>query len=68
MRRILGSEVCLVKLSDRTTNLQPLGHWNTEKIERYREEGKKILQELGSAYAYYGNGEIKKLYVIPIKQ
>jgi len=43
-------EIWMVKLADRITNLQPPpGHWSAEKIERYREEGKKILKELGNA-------------------
>jgi (p)ppGpp synthase/HD superfamily hydrolase len=38
----------MVKLADRITNLQPPpGYWDAEKIERYREEGRAILNELG---------------------
>jgi (p)ppGpp synthase/HD superfamily hydrolase len=46
-------EIWMVKLADRITNLQPPpGHWDAEKIARYREEGKLILDELGNACAY----------------
>jgi (p)ppGpp synthase/HD superfamily hydrolase len=49
----LGTEVWMVKLADRITNLQPPpGHWDAEKIERYREEGRAILNELGKACVY----------------
>jgi hypothetical protein len=43
----------MVKLADRITNLQPPpGHWDAEKIERYREEGRVILRELGDGCPY----------------
>jgi (p)ppGpp synthase/HD superfamily hydrolase len=43
----------MVKLADRITNLQPPpGYWDAEKIERYREEGRVILNELGKACVY----------------
>ena len=43
-------EVWMVKLADRITNLQPPPpHWNTEKIDRYRDEARLILHALQSA-------------------
>ncbi len=46
-------EVWMVKLADRITNLQPPpGHWDAEKIDRYREEGGVILSELDHASPY----------------
>ena len=40
----------MVKLADRITNLQPPpGHWGADRIARYREEGRLILNELGHA-------------------
>lgn len=43
-------EVAMVKLADRVTNLAPPpDHWTPEKIEAYREEGRVILDQLGSA-------------------
>jgi len=46
-------EIWMVKLADRITNLQPPpGHWRSEKIARYREEGKLILNELEAACPY----------------
>lgn len=43
-------EVWMVKLADRITNLQPPPpHWNTEKIDRYREEARLILHALQTA-------------------
>jgi len=53
--RIQGQppEVWMVKLADRITNLQPPPqHWNSDKIDRYREESILILQSLGSANDY----------------
>ena len=46
-------EIWMVKLADRIINLQPPPmHWDAEKIERYREEGRAILNELGKACVY----------------
>jgi (p)ppGpp synthase/HD superfamily hydrolase len=46
-------EIWMVKLADRITNLQPPpGHWDAEKVERYREEAQIILDELRSACSY----------------
>ncbi len=43
-------EVWMVKLCDRITNLQPPPkHWNKEKIIKYQNEARLILEELGSA-------------------
>jgi (p)ppGpp synthase/HD superfamily hydrolase len=43
-------EIWMVKQADRITNLKrPPGTWSAEKIERYREESRLILAELGSA-------------------
>lgn len=50
-------EVWMVKLADRITNLQPPpAHWDSEKVERYREEGKLILNELGMRARSCRNG------------
>ncbi len=44
------SEISMVKLADRITNLQPPpSHWNKIKIENYRLEAELILKELGSS-------------------
>lgn len=44
------SEVWMVKLADRVTNLQPPPpHWTPQKCARYREEAARILDALGSA-------------------
>ncbi len=46
-------EIWLVKLADRITNLQPPpSHWNLVKVGRYREEGKKILDQLAAGCPY----------------
>lgn len=46
-------EVCMVKLSDRITNLQPPPkHWDKAKITKYRSEAILILEVLGSANDY----------------
>ena len=46
----------MVKLADRITNLQPPpGHWDADKIERYREEGKEILNKLGEGCSYFAD-------------
>ena len=46
------SEIAMVKLCDRITNLQPPPkHWNTEKITRYQAEAILIVDTLGSANA-----------------
>lgn len=59
-------EIWMVKLSDRITNLQPPpGHWDAEKIERYRGEGKVILRELGKASPYLSERMREKLGVYP---
>ena len=43
-------EVWMVKMGDRITNLQPPpSHWNKEKINRYHDEAKSILEALGIA-------------------
>ena len=42
--------VWMVKLCDRITNLQPPPkHWNKEKIAKYQNEARFILEELGEA-------------------
>ncbi len=44
------SEIWMVKLADRITNLQPPpSQWSVEKIENYREEAEYILEQLGSS-------------------
>lgn len=49
---------------ERITNLQPPPeHWDAEKIEQYREEGRAILNELGKARVFLAarlNLEISK--------
>ncbi len=51
--KLQTKEIWMVKLADRITNLQPPpGHWNSKKIERYREEGRVILSELDIASPY----------------
>lgn len=48
-------EVWMVKLADRITNLQPPpGHWNDEKIARYKEGAELIYKELCSASGVLG--------------
>jgi len=43
-------EIWMVKLADRTTNLQPPpAHWSPEKCGRYRREAETILEALGAA-------------------
>ena len=61
-------EVWMVKLADRITNLQPPpGHWDAEKVERYREEGKLILNELGNASPFLSKRLKGKLRVYPLE-
>ena len=46
-------EVWAVKLADRITNLQPPPHfWTSEKIWKYKEEARIILEELRSGNEY----------------
>lgn len=55
LNRILQNptEVAMVKLADRITNLAPPpSHWTREKCTAYREEAKTILATLGHANAY----------------
>ena len=61
-------EVWMVKLADRITNLQkPPAHWDSEKVERYREEGKLILNELGAASPYLAERLNGKLRTYPLE-
>lgn len=47
------TEIWMVKLSDRITNLQaPPKYWNQNKIMKYRNEAILILEELGEANFY----------------
>ncbi|MDD2468697.1 MAG: HD domain-containing protein [Desulfobulbus sp.] len=47
------SEVWMVKLADRITNLQPPpGDWDMEKIRQYRDEAVLIVETLGKASPY----------------
>lgn len=47
------AEVWLVKLADRTTNMnKPPHYWRREKRVAYRDEALLILRELGAANAY----------------
>jgi len=56
-------EIWMVKLADRITNLQPPPeHWDAIKVERYRAEGKLILNELGDASPFLSkrlNGKLR---------
>ena len=46
-------EVWMVKLADRITNFQPPpSYWSAQKIDRYREEGRVILEHLGQGSPY----------------
>jgi guanosine-3',5'-bis(diphosphate) 3'-pyrophosphohydrolase len=61
-------EIWMVKLADRITNLQPPpGHWDAEKIERYREEGRVILRELSDACQFLSHRLRGKLRVYPLE-
>jgi (p)ppGpp synthase/HD superfamily hydrolase len=60
-------EIWMVKMADRITNLQPPpGHWSDEKVERYRAEGKEILNELGDASPFLAKRLNGKLRVYPL--
>ena len=49
----LAKEVWMVKLCDRTTNLQPPPlHWDKEKIQAYRAEAIYILEQLQDSNQY----------------
>lgn len=53
LRRVLAqpTEVWIVKLGDRITNLQqPPGHWNPDKIHRYYDEAILIQDTLKAAH------------------
>lgn len=51
--KLQPKEIGMVKMCDRITNLQPPpSHWNPEKIERYRDEAKLILDHLGASSSY----------------
>jgi len=46
-------EIALVKLADRTTNLQPPPHhWTVDKCNRYCNEAQLIFEQLGHASPY----------------
>ena len=61
-------EIWMVKLADRITNLQPPpGHWDADKIERYREEGREILKALGGASSYLAGRLRQKIKEYPEK-
>lgn len=52
LRRILEQprEVWLVKLADRTVNMEPApAHWSTDKRRAYQAQASEILERLGSA-------------------
>ena len=52
LRRILGQprEVWLVKLADRTVNMEPApAHWSSEKRRAYQAQAIEIVEALGSA-------------------
>ncbi len=49
-------EIWMVKLCDRITNLQPPPtHWDKQKIDKYREEARFILEQLGEANQFLAN-------------
>ncbi len=55
-------EIWMVKLADRITNLQPPPkHWNKNKISRYRDEAKLILDALQGASDYLAARLLKKI-------
>lgn len=57
-------EVWMVKLADRTVNLQPPPpHWNAAKIAAYREEARTILAVLGAADVYLAQRLAEKIEV-----
>lgn len=58
--------VWCVKLADRITNLHgvPL-HWGADKIERYRQEARQILQALGEAHAGLAQRLEKRIAAYP---
>lgn len=59
-------EVWMVKLADRTVNLQPPPpHWGTAKIASYREEARVILAVLGPADAYLAQRLAQKIEAYP---
>jgi len=61
-------EIWMVKLADRITNLQPPpSHWSAEKIKRYREEAKVILNELGNVSPFLSKRLNGKLRVYPLE-
>jgi (p)ppGpp synthase/HD superfamily hydrolase len=61
-------EIWMVKLADRITNLQPPPeHWDAEKVERYRAEGKLILNELGDASPFLSKRLDGKLRVYSLE-
>ena len=48
--KLQPKEVWMVKLCDRITNLQPPpAYWDNEKILKYRDEARFILEQLGAA-------------------
>lgn len=54
--KLLAKEVGAVKLADRITNLQsPPHHWDLIKIQNYRLEAIKILEELKGTNSYLEN-------------
>jgi (p)ppGpp synthase/HD superfamily hydrolase len=62
-------EIWMVKLADRITNLQPPpGTWSAEKIERYREDSRLILAELGSASPFLAERLGRKIQNYPNKE
>ncbi len=62
--KLQTKEIWMVKLADRITNLQPPpGHWNSKKIERYREEGRAILSDLDNARPYLAERLRQKISV-----
>ena len=55
-------EIWMVKLGDRITNLKaPPHYWKPEKIQRYRQEAKLILESLGDANEYLAARLMKKI-------
>jgi (p)ppGpp synthase/HD superfamily hydrolase len=56
------SEIWMVKLADRITNLQaPPHYWNQDKIFRYREEGMQIYEALKDASPFLASRLASKI-------
>jgi GTP diphosphokinase / guanosine-3',5'-bis(diphosphate) 3'-diphosphatase len=60
--KVQPKEIWMVKLSDRITNLQPPPKfWSNDKITKYRDEAKLILDELGESNRYLSDRLNRKI-------